>query len=99
MILVQGVTMCKKKVPQPDHRSRQSRRQISPLRGTKRLSGGGPKFEIKHKSRCLQKIKLVNWRGASMSIGGPGSPLAPALRPDLKRSRSNKKRTIVLLRR
>ena len=30
----------------------------------------GPKFEIKHRSRCLQKSKLVDWRGASMSIGG-----------------------------
>ena len=35
---------------------------------------GGPKFEIKHNSRCLQKSKLVNWGGASMSIGGPGPP-------------------------
>ena len=43
---------------------------------------GGPKFEIKRKNRCLQKNKLVNWGGPSMTIGGqapPGLPLAPAL--------------------
>ena len=34
-----------------------------------RGGGGGTKFEIKHKSRCLQKSKLVDWGGASMSIG------------------------------
>ena len=45
-----------------------SRRQSSRLKRAKRLSGG-PKFEIKHKSHCLQKKKLVNW-GPSMSIGG-----------------------------
>ena len=44
---------------------------------------GGPKFEIKHKIRCLQKRKLVNWGGGqACRLGGPGppgSPLAPAL--------------------
>ena len=35
------------------------------------IRGGGTKFEIKHKSRCLQKSKLVNWGGQA--------PLAPAL--------------------
>ena len=38
-------------------------------------------MEGKYKSRCLQKIKLVNW-GANHVFGGsgpPGSPLAPAL--------------------
>ena len=25
---------------------------------------GGPKFEVKHNSRCLQKSKLVDWGGA-----------------------------------
>ena len=54
---------------------------------------GGPKFEIKHKSRCLQKNQFLNWRLAppgpfatalffphltNMSIGGPGH-LWPAL--------------------
>ena len=42
---------------------------------------GGAKFEIKHKSRCLQKSKLVDW-GPSTSIGGARTPrplLAPAL--------------------
>ena len=43
----------------------QSRHQSSQLMGAKRLSGW-PKFEIKHKSRCLQKRKLV--------IGGGGKP-------------------------
>ena len=32
---------------------------------------GGPRYKIKHKSRCLQKIKLANWGGQP--------PLAPAL--------------------
>ena len=30
---------------------------------------GGPKFEIKHKSRCLQKSKLVNWGGQALGTG------------------------------
>ena len=57
-----------------------SRRQSSRLRGAKRLSEGGPKFEIKHKSRCLtclQKRKLVNWGGRA--IGGTRPSLSPAL--------------------
>ena len=40
---------------------------------------GGPKFEIKHKSRCLQKSKLRNWGGVSMLIVGARHSLAPAL--------------------
>ena len=54
----------------------QSRRQSNRLRGAKHLSGGrGSKFKIKHKSRCLQKSKLVDWGGgASLSIGEPGPP-------------------------
>ena len=36
---------------------------------------GGPKFESKHKSRCLQKIKLVNGGGGqACRLGGPGPP-------------------------
>ena len=35
---------------------------------------GGLKFEIKHKSHCFQKSKLVEGGGR-----GPGPPLAPAL--------------------
>ena len=41
---------------------------------------GGPKFEIKHKSCCLQKSKLVNW-GGSMSIGGARPPLGAGPAP------------------
>ena len=43
---------------------------------------GGPKFEVKHNSRCLQKSKLVDWRGQACRLGEPGPPgppLAPAL--------------------
>ena len=39
-----------------------------PTYGAKCLSGE-PKFEIKHKSRCLQKIKLVNWGGKHVDWG------------------------------
>ena len=39
----------------------QSRRQISRLRGAKRLSKGGAKFEINLKKRSLQKRNLFNW--------------------------------------
>ena len=31
--------------------------------GAKRLSGGEAKFKVKHKNRCLQKSKLVEWGG------------------------------------
>ena len=55
------------------HILQQSRRQSSRLGGPS-VYQGGPKFEIKRKSRCLQKRKLVNWGGARMSIGGPGPP-------------------------
>ena len=56
----------------------QSRRLSSRLRRAKRLSGGA-KFEIKHKSlRCLQKGKLVKWKGQACGLRGTG-PLAPAL--------------------
>ena len=49
----------------------QSQRQSSRLRGAKRLSGG-PKFETKHKSRCLQKSKLNDWvaTGQACRLGG-----------------------------
>ena len=49
-----------------------SRRQSSRLRGTKRLSGG-TKFEIKHKSRCLGKRKLVNWEAKLPCPPPPGA--------------------------
>ena len=46
--------------------------------GVKRVSGGRPKFEIKHKSRCLQKSKLVNWGGGGVGqacqLGGQPPP-------------------------
>ena len=44
------------------------------LGGAKRLSGGEPKFEIKHKSRSLQKRKLFNW-GAKHVDWGARPPL------------------------
>ena len=53
----------------------QSRRLSSRLRRAKRLSGGGggAKFEIKHKSlRCLQKGKLVKWKGQACGLRGTG---------------------------
>ena len=31
---------------------------------------GRPKFEVKHNSRCLQKSKLVDWRGQACRLGG-----------------------------
>ena len=43
---------------------------------------GGPKFEIKHKSRCLPKSKLVNWGDQACRLGGPGPP-GPSLAPGL----------------
>ena len=43
---------------------------------------GGPKFEIKHKSRCLQKSKLVNW-GAEHVDWGAQAPLGAG--PDTDR--------------
>ena len=50
-----------------------SRRQSGRLKGAKHFSGGA-KLEIKHKSHCLQKKKLVNW-GPSTSIEGARPPL------------------------
>ena len=41
----------------------------------------GPKFEIKHKSRCIQKSKLVNWGGQACRLGGQDPPGPPWLRP------------------
>ena len=34
---------------------------------------GGPKFDIKHKSRCLQKYELVHWGGQAHRLGGGGT--------------------------
>ena len=52
------------------------------LGGQTLIRGEGAKFEIKHKSRCLQK-KLVNSGGQACRLGGggrhPWPPLAPAL--------------------
>ena len=47
--------------------------------GGRAVDLGGPKFKIKHRSHCLQKSKLADWRGASMSIGRARPPLAPAV--------------------
>ena len=49
--------------------------------GARAIDLGGPKFEIMHKSRCLQKSKLVNWGAKHVDWGArlPGTPLAPAL--------------------
>ena len=48
--------------------------------GGRAVDLGGPKFEIKYISRCLQTSKLFDW-GASLSIGGGQAPLGagPAL--------------------
>ena len=64
---------------------KQSRRQSSRRKGAKRLLGG-PKFEIWHKSRCVQKNNLVDWEEPNMSIGGGQAPLVPPLGagPDYK---------------
>ena len=57
----------------------------------------GPKFEIKHKSRCLQKSKLVNWmRGQECRLEEPGPscpppPLAPALGDRIPDKRTKRK--------
>ena len=48
---------------------------------------GGPKFEIKHNSRCFQKSKLVDWGAKHVNWGSPAPlppPLAPALRVIVK---------------
>ena len=52
----------------------QIRRQNSRLRGGPSVyqGGEGAKFEIKHKSRCLQKSKLVNCGGQACRLEGPG---------------------------
>ena len=57
--------------------SSQNQRQSSRVGGAKRLSGG-PKFEIRHKSRCFQESKIVNWGRQACQLGGQ-PPLAPAL--------------------
>ena len=49
--------------------------------------GGGAKFEIKYKSRSLQKSKLVN-RGAKHVDWGARPPLAPALLHTMQSSSS-----------
>ena len=36
-----------------------------------------PKFEIKHKSRCFQKSKFVNWGAKHVDLGGQAF-LAPS---------------------
>ena len=51
----------------------QSRLQSSQLRGPS-VCHGGPKFKIKHKSRCLEKIKLVNWGAKHVDWGGQAPP-------------------------
>ena len=49
-------------------RWKQSRCQNSELKGAKRLSGGGAKFENKHKSYCFKKSKLVDWGGGGGQV-------------------------------
>ena len=39
--------------------------------GSQAFIRGGTKFEIKHKIRCLQKSKLVNWGGQAPLGAGP----------------------------
>ena len=46
--------------------------------------GGGAKFEIKRKSHCLQKSKLVDWGGQAYRMERAGLP-APPLAPGTKR--------------
>ena len=53
------------------------------ITGAKHLTGGKrgeAKFKIKHKNRCLQKSKLVDW-GAKRRLGGrpPCLILSPAV--------------------
>ena len=65
------------------------RAYIQPRAGDRAVDLGGPsvfqgrpKFKNKHKSRCLQQRKLVNYGGQACRLGGasfPGPPLAPAL--------------------
>ena len=52
--------------------------------GGPRVYQGGPKFEIKHKNRSLQKSNLVNWGGLACRLGPPGPPGLPWRRPYLK---------------
>ena len=51
----------------------QSRQQSSRLGWGASVYQGGPKFEIKHESRCLQKVSLL-YGGAKHVDGGPGPP-------------------------
>ena len=44
--------------------------QPFPRAGARAVVLGGPKFEFKYKSRCLQKIKLVNWGTKHVDWGG-----------------------------
>ena len=41
--------------------------------GVRAINLGGPKFEITHKSRCLQKSKLVNWEGGAKHVNWVGA--------------------------
>ena len=36
--------------------------------GGRAVDLGGPKFEIKYRSRCLQKSKLVDWGGGGKHV-------------------------------
>ena len=49
---------------------------------------GGPKFEIMHKSRCVQKSKLVDWGAKHVDWGG-WLPLASTLRNSELKPRSS----------
>ena len=45
--------------------------------GVRAVDLGGPKFETKHKNRCLPKKRFVNWGGQVFRLGGPGPPAPP----------------------
>ena len=45
--------------------------------GVPSLHHGGPKFKIKQKNHCLQKSKLVDWRGQALRLKGQGSLWPP----------------------
>ena len=53
--------------------------------GGPRVHQGESKFEIKHKSHCFQKSKLVDWGGQACQLERPGPP-APPLAPALNRT-------------
>ena len=51
------------------------------------VRGGGAKFKIKHKSRCLQKSKLVDWGAQARRFGVARPPAPPGAGPESTPSR------------